>query len=225
MRRESYRILYPSPGTARPLTCGNAGWGPCPFLAELDHCWPQRPDPIQRTGWAYPWKKAVEAVDGVPEGFGCHGLRHYFATLLIHGGASVKTVQMALGHATPIITLDTYAGGVAEAVDRTRNLVDAGPVPAVRRSAGGDPVMSRPAVTRPVCDPRVADLPISRPGLDRRHETSSYEESVVCPASVGRTRGWLWRPARPRGHQAARASFDRQPVACAEIPAHRRRRR
>lgn len=72
-----------------------------------------------------PWKKAVEAVDGVPEGFGYHGLRHYFATLLIHGGASVKTVQMALGHATPIITLNTYAGEWPEAIDRTRNLVDA----------------------------------------------------------------------------------------------------
>ncbi|WP_328851535.1 site-specific integrase [Micromonospora globbae] len=84
-----------------------------------------RGNPIQRTGWTYPWKKAVEAVDGVPEGFGYHGLRHYFATLLIHGGASVKTVQMALGHATPTITLNTYAGEWPEAVDRTRNLVDA----------------------------------------------------------------------------------------------------
>ncbi|MEU7930152.1 tyrosine-type recombinase/integrase [Micromonospora echinofusca] len=84
-----------------------------------------RGNPMQRTGWAYPWKKAVEAVDGVPEGFGYHGLRHYFATLLIHGGASVKTVQMALGHATPIITLNTYAGEWPEAIDRTRNLVDA----------------------------------------------------------------------------------------------------
>ncbi|SCG14010.1 Site-specific recombinase XerD [Micromonospora echinofusca] len=84
-----------------------------------------RGNPMQRTGWAYPWKKAVEAVDEVPEGFGYHGLRHYFATLLIHGGASVKTVQMALGHATPIITLNTYAGEWPEAIDRTRNLVDA----------------------------------------------------------------------------------------------------
>ncbi|WP_074314750.1 tyrosine-type recombinase/integrase [Micromonospora cremea] len=72
-----------------------------------------RGNPMQRTGWAYPGKKAVEAVDGVPAGFGYHGLRHYFATLLIHGGASVKTVQMALGHATPIITLNTCGGGVA----------------------------------------------------------------------------------------------------------------
>ncbi|MBQ0894414.1 hypothetical protein KBX37_15125 [Micromonospora sp. U56] len=68
-----------------------------------------RGNPIQRTGWAYPWKKAVEAVDGVPEGFGYHGL----------------PVQMALGRATPIITLNTYAGEWPEAIDRTRNLVDA----------------------------------------------------------------------------------------------------
>ncbi|WP_368666271.1 tyrosine-type recombinase/integrase [Micromonospora sicca] len=184
-----------------------------------------RGNPIQRTGWAYPWKEAVEAVDGVPEGFGYHGLRHYFATLLIHGGPSVKTVQMAAGARHADHHAEHIRGGVAGGGRSHAEPGRRGPVPAVRRSAGGDAVMSWPAVTRPVCDPRVAEFPISRPGLERRHETSSCEENGVCPASVGRTRGWLWRPARPRGHQAARASFDRQPVACAEIPAHRRRRR
>jgi integrase len=62
---------------------------------------------------------------GLPATFGYHGLRHYFATLLIHAGASVKTVQLALGHSTPMITLNTYVGEWPEAVDRTRNLVDA----------------------------------------------------------------------------------------------------
>jgi integrase len=52
-------------------------------------------------------------------------LRHYYATLLIHAGASVKTVQHALGHATPTITLDVYVGEWPEGTDRTRSAIDA----------------------------------------------------------------------------------------------------
>lgn len=81
-------------------------------------------DPIRRTSWSQWWAPAVAAA-GLPAGFGYHGLRHYFATLLIHAGASVKTVQLALGHSTPTITLNTYAHEWPEAVDRTRTLVDA----------------------------------------------------------------------------------------------------
>ncbi|WP_433871787.1 hypothetical protein [Saccharopolyspora sp. CA-218241] len=36
----------------------------------------------------------------------------------------MKTVQLALGHSTPTITLNTYAHEWPEAVDRTRTLVD-----------------------------------------------------------------------------------------------------
>jgi integrase len=80
------------------------------------------------------WVPAVERA-GVPKGVGFHALRHYFATLLIHGRASVKTVQLALRHATPTITLNTYVGRWPEAVEATRVLVDAGlrrPVPGPR---------------------------------------------------------------------------------------------
>ncbi|GAB1690303.1 tyrosine-type recombinase/integrase [Krasilnikovia sp. M28-CT-15] len=51
-------------------------------------------------------------------------MRHYYATLLIHDGASVKTVQLALGHSTPTITLNEYVHEWPDAVDRTRSLVD-----------------------------------------------------------------------------------------------------
>jgi integrase len=93
-------------------------------------------DPIRRGSWPSVWVPRVKAA-GLPEGFGYHGLRHHYATLLIHGGASVKTVQMALGHANPTITLNEYAGEWPDALDRTRNLVDAAlsrrPVLAVAR--------------------------------------------------------------------------------------------
>jgi integrase len=61
----------------------------------------------------------------LPQGFGLHGLRDFYATSLIHAGASVKTVQLALGHSTPMITLNTYVGKWPEAVDRTKAIIDA----------------------------------------------------------------------------------------------------
>ena len=51
----------------------------------------------------------------------------------IHNGESVKEVQLAMGHATPMITLNTYAGEWPEGAGRTRAIVDAalGSVPQV----------------------------------------------------------------------------------------------
>ena len=43
-----------------------------------------------------------------------HGWRHATATLLIAGGADVKTTQARLGHSTPLITLSLYADKVDE---------------------------------------------------------------------------------------------------------------
>jgi len=83
-----------------------------------------RGEPIRRSGWSHIWTPAVAAAD-LPKGFGFHGLRHFFATALIFGGANVKTVQLALGHATPTTTLNTYVGLWPDAVDTTRVLVDA----------------------------------------------------------------------------------------------------
>jgi len=54
-----------------------------------------------------------------------HSLGHYFATLLIHSGASVKRVQLALGHSTPTITLNTYVGEWPDTDWQTRSIVDA----------------------------------------------------------------------------------------------------
>lgn len=69
------------------------------------------------------WRPAVAAA-GLPKGYGLRDLRHYYATLLIYGGANVKTVQMSLGHSTPTVTLNTYLGYWPDMLDRTRTLVD-----------------------------------------------------------------------------------------------------
>ncbi|HEY2957362.1 MAG TPA: tyrosine-type recombinase/integrase [Actinomycetota bacterium] len=79
---------------------------------------------VHRASWSHVWAPAVAAA-GLPARFGLHGLRDFYATSLIHAGASVKTVQGALGHATPTITLNTYVGEWPEAVDRTRAILDA----------------------------------------------------------------------------------------------------
>ncbi|WP_218010775.1 tyrosine-type recombinase/integrase [Herbidospora mongoliensis] len=79
--------------------------------------------PMHRATWAHIWAPAARTAD-IPKGVGLHCLRHYFATLLIHKGASVKAVQLALGHSTPMVTLNTYVGEWPEAGEKTRRLVD-----------------------------------------------------------------------------------------------------
>lgn len=81
-------------------------------------------EPIHRATWSHIWRPAVKKA-GLPDGFGLRDLRHYFATVLIFGGTNVKTVQLAMGHTTPTITLNTYVGYWPDAVDRTRSLVEA----------------------------------------------------------------------------------------------------
>lgn len=46
---------------------------------------------------------------GFPPRQAMHSLRHYYASALIHHGASVAVVQHRLGHSTPTETLNTYA--------------------------------------------------------------------------------------------------------------------
>ncbi len=53
-----------------------------------------------------------------------HGLRHFYATALIRAGEDVKTVQAALGHASAVETLETYAGLWPDSEQRTRAAVD-----------------------------------------------------------------------------------------------------
>ncbi len=81
-------------------------------------------EPIRRTAFsARVWQPAVRRA-GLPEGTGFHGLRHYYASLLIRHGESVKVVQLRLGHATAAETLDTYSHLWPDSEDRTRLAVD-----------------------------------------------------------------------------------------------------
>lgn len=81
-------------------------------------------EPIRRTAFsASPWRPAAAAA-GLPPGTGMHALRHYYASLLIRHGESVKTVQARLGHSSAAETLNTYAHLWPDSDDRTRDAVD-----------------------------------------------------------------------------------------------------
>lgn len=46
---------------------------------------------------------------GLDPAFTWHSLRHFYASALIHSGASVKTVQERLGHESAETTMQVYA--------------------------------------------------------------------------------------------------------------------
>jgi integrase len=79
--------------------------------------------PIRRTAFGDIWRAAVK-VAGALYGTCFHELRHYYASLLIRHGESVKVVQARLGHASASETLDTYSHLWPDSDDRTRTAVD-----------------------------------------------------------------------------------------------------
>ncbi len=79
--------------------------------------------PLSRTRFSGSvWRPATKRA-GV-QGAVFHHLRHYYASLLIQAGESVKVVQARLGHATAAETLDTYSHLWPDSEDRTRQAID-----------------------------------------------------------------------------------------------------
>ena len=97
----------------------SAGAGPAPG------------EPIRRTSFsAKVWRPAATAA-GLPSGESFHSLRHFYSSLLIRHGESVKTVQARLGHTTAAQTLDTFSHLWPDSEDRTREAIDAAMLGAV----------------------------------------------------------------------------------------------
>jgi integrase len=65
-------------------------------------------------------RRVRDDIDGLPEGFSYHDLRHYFASMLIASGADIKTVQARLRHANAATTLDVYGHLMPDADESTR---------------------------------------------------------------------------------------------------------
>jgi integrase len=79
---------------------------------------------VRRTGFGNRWRSAVLLAE-LPKGTRFHDLRHFYASLLIRHGESVKVVQQRLGSASATETLDTYSHLWPDSEDRTRAAVDA----------------------------------------------------------------------------------------------------
>jgi len=77
---------------------------------------------LRRSAFGNVWRRA--AKDAGVQGCTFHSLRHYYASLLIRHGESVKAVQARLGHASAAETLDTYSHLWPDSDDRTREAVD-----------------------------------------------------------------------------------------------------
>lgn len=94
------------------------------------------------TDHAAPWtieramRDAKAKVEGLPDGFSYHDLRHYLASLLIASGSDVKTVQSRLRHVSARTTLDTYTHLWPDADESTRSAI--GKVIAERVDATAD---------------------------------------------------------------------------------------
>jgi integrase len=81
--------------------------------------------PLTYEAWKAVWRSAQPACK-------THDLRHYAASALIGGGASVKQVQMILGHASAAVTLGVYAHLWPGDDDRARAILDAALADCVR---------------------------------------------------------------------------------------------
>lgn len=80
-------------------------------------------NPLRRNTLGSMWHRA-RPVAGLPEAATFHDLRHFYASLLIAKGCSVKAVQRRLGHQSAMETLDTYGHLWPDSDDGTRNAVD-----------------------------------------------------------------------------------------------------
>jgi integrase len=80
-------------------------------------------EPLLYRRWRTIWDTAAAKTPGVD--FTSHALRHFAASVLISGGASVKQVQQWLGHSSAVITLQTYSHLWPGDDDRTRAVMDA----------------------------------------------------------------------------------------------------
>lgn len=82
--------------------------------------------PINRNHFnGYTWRSALEAAGVKPaRDNGMHALRHFYASVLIDAGESVRAVADYLGHADPGFTLRVYAHLFPASEDRARQAVD-----------------------------------------------------------------------------------------------------
>jgi integrase len=71
------------------------------------------------------WKAALAATGIEPSrANGMHALRHFYASVLLDAGESIKALSEYLGHRDPGFTLRTYTHLLPTSEHRTRQAVD-----------------------------------------------------------------------------------------------------
>lgn len=79
-------------------------------------------EPWSRATFGPVWRAACKRAGLV--GVGMHDLRHFYASVLIAAGLSVKVVSERLGHSNAAMTLNVYSHLWPDDEDRTRQAVD-----------------------------------------------------------------------------------------------------
>ena len=73
-----------------------------------------------------------------------HALRHYFASLLLEGGVSIRALADYLGHSDPGFTLRVYSHLMPTSDEKARAVVDGSlTAAAVESSLNNDPGIMR----------------------------------------------------------------------------------
>ncbi|TVZ85851.1 tyrosine-type recombinase/integrase [Streptomyces sp. BK340] len=81
------------------------------------------------------WKPALTVAGLIPDAsedgkyesareHGMHALRHFYASVLLDAGESIKAVSQYLGHTDPALTLRVYAHLMPSSQERTRRAID-----------------------------------------------------------------------------------------------------
>ncbi|OKJ37728.1 tyrosine-type recombinase/integrase [Streptomyces sp. CB01580] len=94
------------------------------------------------------WKPALAVAGLIPDAddgkfesareHGMHALRHFYASVLLDAGESIKAVSQYLGHTDPALTLRVYAHLMPSSQERTRKAVDRVFLPVPDGSDGPD---------------------------------------------------------------------------------------
>lgn len=120
--RAAYRTLPLPDAVARALAAHMRSFPPHPELGLVFTN--ERGGPIQQYPFSRVFASAIRRA-GLPGWATPHDLRHFYASTLIRSGASVKVVQVRLGHESAKTTLDIYSKLFPDEEDRTRVAVDA----------------------------------------------------------------------------------------------------
>jgi integrase len=89
-------------------------------------CYSRERKPINRNYFNTVWRKALVSVGVEPtRQDGCHALRHFFASVLLDAGESIKVVSEYRGHSDPGFTLRTYTHVMPDTRARSLTAIDA----------------------------------------------------------------------------------------------------